>query len=135
MDNIIFKNINREYCNTDAIDNVISYIYRTNDKSPLPIYCYGSIEWPPTYDTMIKEYHLIREISQAELPDQQMVHFIISLIFRYRMLHLDISILLMLLQNCSVMNIRFAIPTILITGTLIFIMQFLQQVILTGIPF
>ncbi len=78
MDNIIFKNINKEYCNADAIDNVIGYIYRTNNKSPLPIYCYGSIEWPPTYDTMIKEYHFIREISQAELPDQQMVHFIIS---------------------------------------------------------
>ncbi|NDO70521.1 hypothetical protein FMM80_18475 [Schaedlerella arabinosiphila] len=78
MENIIFKNINKEYCNTDAINNVISYIYRTNNKSPLPIYCYGSIEWPPTYDTLIKEYHLIREISQAELSDQQIIHFIIS---------------------------------------------------------
>lgn len=78
MDNVIFKNIKKDYCNTDAIDNVIGYIYRTNDKFPLPIYGYGCIEWPPTYGSLINEYHLIREMPQANMPEQQLVHFIIS---------------------------------------------------------
>lgn len=78
MDSVIFKIISKDYCNTDAIDNVIGYIYRTNNNPPLPIYCYGCIEWPPTYDSLIKEYHLIREIPQAKISDQQIVHFILS---------------------------------------------------------
>ncbi len=73
------KNINvNGYDNPDAIDKTIGYIYRTNDKSPLPIYCYGCIDWPPTYDRLIKEYHLVRETSQTNTSDQQLMHFIIS---------------------------------------------------------
>lgn len=78
MDSVIFKNINADsHSNPDAIDNVIAYIYRTG-KSPLPIYCYGCIQWPPTYDSLIKEYHLIRETSKAQISDQQVIHFMIS---------------------------------------------------------
>lgn len=79
MDSIIFKNINTDgYCNTDAIDNVIGYIYRTNNKSPLPIYCYGCIEWPPTHNSLIKDFHYVRENAQINVSDQQVMHFIIS---------------------------------------------------------
>lgn len=78
MDSVIFKNINKDaHYNPDAIDNAISYIYHVN-KSQLPIYCYGCIEWPPTYKRLVKEYHLVRETTETDLIDQQIVHFIIS---------------------------------------------------------
>lgn len=79
MDSIIFKNINRDdYHNSNAIDNAISYIYRVKEKSQLPIYCYGCLEWPPTYKRLVKEYHLVRETAETNLIDQQIIHFIIS---------------------------------------------------------
>lgn len=78
MDNVIFKNINPgDYHNPDAINRVIAYIYRTGT-SQLPIYCYGCIQWPPTYDSLVNEYHLIRETAETDLLDQQLVHFVIS---------------------------------------------------------
>lgn len=78
MDSVIFKNINTDgYYNPDAIDKLISYIYRT-DKSPLLIYCYGCIEWPPTYNSLIKDFHSVRETAQMNVSDQQVMHFIIS---------------------------------------------------------
>lgn len=83
MNSVIFKNINQDdYSNKDAIDNVISYIYRI-DKSQLPIYCYGCIKWPPTYNSLIGEYHYIRTavklstLNQQAI-DQQIIHFVIS---------------------------------------------------------
>lgn len=69
MDSVIFKNINKDaHYNPDAIDNAISYIYHVN-KSQLPIYCYGCIEWPPTYKRLVKEYHLVRETTETDLID------------------------------------------------------------------
>lgn len=79
MNRVFFKNINEDaYYNDDAINNVISYIYRLNETFQLPIFCYGCIEWPPTYDSLKSEYYMIRKLSRTNLPDQQIIHFIIS---------------------------------------------------------
>ena len=47
----LLTNMNDEYENYDAIENVIAYIYRQRLKRSLPLYCYGTYSFPPTYNS------------------------------------------------------------------------------------
>lgn len=74
----LIKITSGEHTNEDAIDNAIKYIYRL-DKEPvaLPILCYGGICYPPTYESLINEFRIVRE-NNNNAPDHQIWHFILS---------------------------------------------------------
>lgn len=68
MTDAILKIIPGEYTNQDAIDKTITYLFRLNQKTSFPIYCYGV--YPPTYENLIKGFHDTRLI-QTNIPNQQ----------------------------------------------------------------
>lgn len=73
--NAIIKIVPNRYTNISDINNAISYIYRTQRKHSLPIFCYGA--YPPTADNIIAQFkETIDNYSAA--PDTYLVHFIIS---------------------------------------------------------
>ena len=67
-----------EYEDMKAIDDTIDYIYRLK-KNPLPIFCYGTIQFPPDYTSLKNEYHQIRSCQAPEyVPERKLWHLIVS---------------------------------------------------------
>ena len=77
MINVIFKRNSGVYGNPDAIENVIHYIYRVNEKKNLPVFCYDPLQYPPTYQTLIQDFHTVYEKAGSPC-SRQLWHFDIS---------------------------------------------------------
>lgn len=76
MNNPLLTMINlNEYTNSDAIPNIINYIYR-NDRSVNPTpFCYGI--YPPSYKNIIAEFENVRSMDTNPL-EQRVRHLVLS---------------------------------------------------------
>ncbi len=68
-----------EYENKNSIDHIIAYFYRLSKprKYQLPIYAYGTIQFPPTYQSLMEDYHIINQMQNLYI-SRTLWHFIIS---------------------------------------------------------
>lgn len=65
------------YQNEDSYEKTISYIYRCEQKKPLPIYAYGTIRFPPTYESLCQDFHTVYDACETK-PLRHLWHFIAS---------------------------------------------------------
>ena len=71
----VLKVLAEGYDNSDAFERTVSYIYRLNQKKPLPVYAYDV--WPPSYERIIQSFHNIRN-GRNDNTSQFVWHLILS---------------------------------------------------------
>lgn len=73
----ILKLVPGDYENKDAIKNAIHYIYRWDSSSPLQVFCYNGLQYPPTCQTLIQDFDKVHGMADP-VPSRQLFHFILS---------------------------------------------------------
>lgn len=78
MRHVIIKFIYRgDYHNSDAFEKTINYIYRCKTNNPLLVYSYGTLQFPPTCQSLIQDFELVYQ-KRANKPIRHLWHFVIS---------------------------------------------------------
>lgn len=79
-DNALLKIAPGEYRNPDAVENVIHYLCRFDEKEPLPLYYYGatpSSDVTTACNNIIQAFYDFQKV-QKSLPEREVWHLILS---------------------------------------------------------
>ncbi len=79
MINANMKLIEDEYENTNVTRHMIAYFYRLKKpkRNHLPICAYGTLHFPPTYESLTEDFQMVRRMQELRIP-RILWHFVIS---------------------------------------------------------